>query len=996
MNNAPVWTRKVVKILVVEDSPTQREALRFLLEESGYSVVTASNGEQALAAAEANAIDMVISDIVMPVMDGYTLCKALQKDEALRRIPVILLTSLSDPRDVIKALEAGASNFLRKPFEGAYLLSRIQNILATAEARKAVGRDAGLSLLFRGKQYCLSRERLPVLDVLLAMYDDALYEMPTLTTMSIGGTRVLVVEDSPAQRERIRLVLEELGCAVAIATDGEEGLAVLRENPIDLVISNVALSGMDGYAFCKAIRTGERFSGVPVILLAALKDPRDVLAGLEAGVTTFIRKPFDDRNLSLRLRNLIVGQKVRVNRSVAPSIDIVFAGQRYAVTADRMQMLDLLLSSYDNAVQQNTELARARDDLRVLNDLLEVRVAERTAALMAEIVERKKGEERDRLARGVLELLNWSRVEADHARDIVQMISRSADLEVVGIRLKEGDDFPYYVTPGLPGAVVVAEQSLCARDRGAGSLRDAQGGAVSECMCENILSGRTDSRLPFFTEGGSFWTNGSATLPGSTSGQERQARTLCRCSGGGQESVAVIPLRSGSEIIGLLHLNDSRPNRFTVESIRFFESMGASIGIALARRRAEESLRQSEERYRTVGETIPYGVWVTDPAGNCTYASDSLLKVVGMTLEQFQRFGWQLLLVPEDKESFKQQWQHCVETGEHFEREFRFPTQDGSCRQVLTIGRPVRSEMRQITSWVGINLDITDRKRLELERIELDLQLRQQQKLEALGTLASGVAHEINNPIAGIMSYAQLIADKVEAGSQAAEYAGEIVHETERVATIVRNLLQFARQEVQVHSPARLADIVEQTLSLVRAVFRRDQITLTVAVPEDLPQIRCRSQQLQQVLMNLLTNARDALNAKYPGYDPNKTICITAREVSNICDLPNQETLAPQSPIPNPQAPIPTGWLRLTVADQGGGIPPEIQGRIFDPFFTTKPRDKGTGLGLSISHGIVRDHRGVLHFETEAGVGTRFHVELPADIESFRGEAISAEASSGW
>jgi PAS domain S-box-containing protein len=244
----------------------------------------------------------------------------------------------------------------------------------------------------------------------------------------------------------------------------------------------------------------------------------------------------------------------------------------------------------------------------------------------------------------------------------------------------------------------------------------------------------------------------------------------------------------------------------------------------------------------------------------------------------------------------------------------------------------------------------------EAERTRLEARLRQQQKLEAIGTLASGVAHEINNPITGIMNYAQLIADAAP-GSKAGEYAGEIVRETERVATIVRNLLQFARQEKPSHSRARVADILERTLSLLRAVLRRDQITLEVDVPEDLPSLKCRSQQIQQVLMNLLTNARDALNERYPGYHPDKTIRVTVRPFEQDGRR----------------------WLRVTVADQGNGIPGDIRERIFDPFFTTKPRDQGTGLGLSISHGIVKDHQGALHFETEPGVGTQFHLDLPAD-----------------
>jgi signal transduction histidine kinase len=297
---------------------------------------------------------------------------------------------------------------------------------------------------------------------------------------------------------------------------------------------------------------------------------------------------------------------------------------------------------------------------------------------------------------------------------------------------------------------------------------------------------------------------------------------------------------------------------------------------------------------------------------------------------------------------------------------------------------------------VSIVWDLTPQKRLEAERLRLEIQLRQQQKLEALGTLAGGVAHEINNPIAGIMNYAQLILDRVPPGSPAAGHAQEIVQETERVATIVRNLLQFARQEKQTHSPARLADIVEQTLSLVRAVLRRDQITLTVDVPETLPPLRCRSQQLQQVLLNLLTNARDALNTKYPGYDPGKTLTITARLLDRLPVAPGgrepddrgraqraEGTVHDVGP-PNRQSEIdnrqsPSCWLRLTVADRGTGIPAAIQDRLFDPFFTTKPRDQGTGLGLAISHGIVTDHHGRLSFETTPGEGAQFHIDLPVD-----------------
>ena len=207
------------------------------------------------------------------------------------------------------------------------------------------------------------------------------------------------------------------------------------------------------------------------------------------------------------------------------------------------------------------------------------------------------------------------------------------------------------------------------------------------------------------------------------------------------------------------------------------------------------------------------------------------------------------------------------------------------------------------------------------------------------------------------MNLDQLIQDHLEPGCPLAEYTGEILQETQRVATIVRNLLTFARNEKQSHSPARIEDIIEGTLSLIRTVIRHDQITLQVKVPEDLPALECRSQQVQQVLMNLMTNSRDALNERYAGYDPDKVLNVEA------CLFEKQGRR----------------WIRVTVEDHGTGVPPEVRERMFDPFFTTKPRDQGTGLGLAISHGIVKEHQGVMVVETEPGRFTRMHVDLPVD-----------------
>ena len=249
--------------------------------------------------------------------------------------------------------------------------------------------------------------------------------------------------------------------------------------------------------------------------------------------------------------------------------------------------------------------------------------------------------------------------------------------------------------------------------------------------------------------------------------------------------------------------------------------------------------------------------------------------------------------------------------------------------------------------------DISARRRSELQTESFKSQLRQQQKLEAIGSLASGVAHEISNPIQGIMNYAELIQETSPHASSVIDFAGEITRETERVSMIVRNLLDFARNERQNHSPADIVDIVRSTCSLLHSVLMRSQIQLELDLPDDLPRVKCRSQQIQQVLLNLLNNAREALDARFPQYDPEKRLLIQAEQFSEAG----------------------AGWVRIRVRDRGIGFESERLSELFEPFVTTKSRDEHTGLGLSVSRSIIDDHHGQLHLRSDAR-GTVAEIEL--------------------
>jgi PAS domain S-box-containing protein len=377
------------------------------------------------------------------------------------------------------------------------------------------------------------------------------------------------------------------------------------------------------------------------------------------------------------------------------------------------------------------------------------------------------------------------------------------------------------------------------------------------------------------------------------------------------------------------------------------------------RRRAELALRRSESRWRFLWENVPDRITELDAQGRIVVTNRSLGQRPAAAL-----FGSSVFdhLGPEVGNALRRAMDAADRSGEpsSYEilvRESEPDPRTGQRAETWWSNRLVPYIEGDAHGFLLIGTDISDRKAAERERANLEAQLRQQQKLESIGTLASGVAHEINNPIQSIMNYADLVRARVREDEPVAEFANEIVVETERVASIVRSLLAFARQEKEHHSPARLCDIVDSSLTLMRAVLRRDHIHLDVDVPTDLPKIKCRSQQIQQVFMNLVANSRDALNVKFTEFSDDKRIRISSRMFEQ-----EGET-----------------WVRTTVEDQGLGIPEEIIDRVYDPFFTTKGRDSGTGLGLSVSHGIVREHRGAMAVESKVGEFTRFHVDLRVD-----------------
>ncbi len=244
-------------------------------------------------------------------------------------------------------------------------------------------------------------------------------------------------------------------------------------------------------------------------------------------------------------------------------------------------------------------------------------------------------------------------------------------------------------------------------------------------------------------------------------------------------------------------------------------------------------------------------------------------------------------------------------------------------------------------------------------------------KLAGIGELAAGVAHEVNNPITGIINFAQILLDKYTFDTAGVSIIQKIIKEGNRIATITRNLLSFARAGRGEQEPVNPIQIVTESLSLVQHLLQKDGITLMTDFPPNKSMIIADFRNLQQVILNLISNSRYALNARYPGYDPKKIIEISC------CEKQDEDH----------------HFYQIMVKDYGTGLPQSVLDRLFEPFFSTKPPGEGTGLGLSISYGIIKEHRGTIRVNSILEKYTEMIIELPIGAKTYGKRIIFCENS---
>ncbi len=314
--------------------------------------------------------------------------------------------------------------------------------------------------------------------------------------------------------------------------------------------------------------------------------------------------------------------------------------------------------------------------------------------------------------------------------DVTGVMQRWSGSEAVGVRLSAGDDYPYFETRGFPAGFVEAERCLCERNEAGEVVRDATGNPVLECMCGNVIRGRFDPELPFFTAFGSFWTNSTTDLLASTSQADRQARTRNRCHGEGYESVALVPLRHGDRTFGLLQFNDSRRGCFDEEKVAALERLASSLSIGLSQRQAMAELRESRQLLADAERLAGMGSFVWDVEHDRWQVSENWLAIHGYQGGQLSTAELEPLAHPDDLPVIREKLAYALSGRGGYEMEHRIVRPDsGEVRWVRVKGEPVRDESGKVSHLMGVGIDITEQKRTT-EALR-DSSLRQKEAVKA-------------------------------------------------------------------------------------------------------------------------------------------------------------------------------------------------------------------------------------------------------------------------
>jgi PAS domain S-box-containing protein len=865
----------MVTILVVDDQAMNRKLVATLFGYFGERVLEAEDGVEALERARAEKPDVVITDIVMPRMDGVELVQTLRRDPDLASIPVIFYTATYRERESRSIASAcDVSVVVPKPCEPGELLRAVYGVLGMeAPSMRASAPTPPVSTALEPVAIRFSRT---------LEESRGLQERITRAADTVPPDARRELDEASARCAELLLQLEtsglrlatlvELGLDVARARGAGETVSLLCRGAQNVLSARYAVLGLladDGESVLMLVMRGYRSPDE-----AALRaSPPSLEALLGGRASRRAEIPDGDPRLVGLSRS-----HPAIRSSLAVALSTRLRKYGWLFVGDRLGM--------DAFTSEDEELAlalAAQGAAALENAFLYEEVGSRSAKLEVEVAERRRAEREAREAeeryRGLFERA-------------VEGIFRSTP---EGRFLDVNPAFVRMLGYSSPEDLIANVEHIGRQLYVDPAVRDEYLRILTE---QGWVAGFEDElRRP---DGSTVWLKSNTRAVRDANGQLLYLEGMC-------EDVT-------------------------------------------ERRRAEAALKESERHYRALFDANPFAMWLYDPESlRIVAVNDAAVRQYGWSREELLSMTLKDVRPPAEVEKLVQAiastpipdhyvglWKHRRKDGTELDVEVHVD-------EVIVAGRTLR---------LSLNKDVTEHRKLED-------QLRQAQKMEAVGRLAGGVAHDFNNLLTVINGYTELLIDSFPADpARRAKILGEIAKAGERAAALTRQLLAFSRKQVVAPRTIDLSKVVSGIESLLRRLIGED-VKLVASFAPRLWPVRADPGQVEQVIMNLAVNARDAM-------PKGGTLTIETRNV----ELDETYTREHTGVSPGPYA-------MLAVSDTGTGMDEETKAHLFEPFFTTKEQGKGTGLGLSTVYGIVHQFGGHVWVYSELGIGTAFKVYLP-------------------
>ncbi|HOT93298.1 MAG TPA: response regulator [Anaerolineae bacterium] len=1004
-------------ILVVDDATENLEILDGILRPH-YRVQVARNGEMALrVATSTNRPDLILLDIVMPGMDGYEVCRRLKANEYTREIPVLFISALDSVFDKVQGFDAGAVDFITRPFQAEEILARVhvhlqvrslqqqlaarneqlRQALAREQARLAEHIEAGLRagnfawweiefpsgrILFdtlKAKMLGYAPEQFKTYEDFTQLLHPDDYEktMQAMRDYLEGRAEKYEVEyrlqtcygtykwfrdvgaetekpETPDKRRRIIGIVED----ITRRKQAEEALHrhIERLRIIHAIDGATLAGGTPEHLATTALRFIQTL--VPyrcgVVVTFDLENTEATLLAIRAAGEVHVQPGLrfaqqDTPALQTLRMGQIYTEDDLVNASLPPHWQAalramkVQAGFAVPLLAEGKLIGALALGSESphtfapesidiarevaDQVAVGIQQARLREQIQRYTATLEQQVAERTAAL----------------ARRNLQLHVAAEIARDattaHSRD--ELLNRAVNLICerfgfyhVGIFLldAQGKYAVLHAATGEPGRQLLATGFRLEIDK-------------NSIVNQVIINGQARI-VPDVGADSDYYS--SPVLP-----ETRAEMTL--------------PMRAGGRIIGALDVQSAQLNAFDDEDSETLQILADQLAVALENIRLFEQMQATlEARLQMLIANLPVILFAVDSDGICTLLEGKGLAA--LSLDAGAAPGKPLGDVFPGAPELTAYMQQALQ-GERLSVTLHL-----NDRAFEAWYEPLRDADGVIRGVTGVCIDVTERQTLEA-------QMHRQERLAAIGQLAGGIAHDFNNMLSTIIMYAALIQRVKRLPAEALPLSQIIIDESHRAARLIRQILDFSRRSPMAVEPVDLRAFIQETIEILQKTLP-ENITLSLEIAPGEYVVNADPTRIQQVVMNLAVNARDAM-------PEGGTLRVSLTRVQAV----HPDGLAEQNLEAATTPPLTAGeWVRLTVADTGIGMTEDVRAHLFEPFFTTKG-PKGTGLGLAQVYGIVKQHGGEIEVTTEPGRGTTVAVDLPLYRETPTPEQPEAPAA---